>query len=255
MNVSELYAYMEQRLPRSLSASFDNDGLACAPLPQKQVKRVLVSLDATAAAVEYAVTGGFDVLLTHHPLLFRGIKELTPFHTVSAKLLALARGGVAAMAFHTRLDAASGGVNDCLAALLGVKDTVPFGPDGEPACGRIGNLATPVTAAAFAALAKEKLNAPAVLLAGEGTVSRVALLGGEGGDYVEAARAAGADLFLSGRIGYHRMLDGAEEGIVLVEAGHYATELPICTVLADLVRAADPTVTVELWQAHPIQMF
>ncbi len=246
MTVEQLYCFFENKFPRELSTQWDNDGLSCAPDFTKEVKRVLVALDPTAEAVEHAISGGFDVLLTHHPLLFRGIKALTPVGAVPAKLLQLALGGVAAMSFHTRLDAAEGGVNDVLAAKLGICDVEPFAPAGEVPCGRIGMLKEPVDAAVFAAKVKKVLGAPAVLLAGSGMVQKIALCGGEGGDFAEAAKQAGADLFLSGRIGYHRMLDAPEEGMAMIEAGHYATEFPVCVYLAELVREADPAICVEM---------
>jgi dinuclear metal center YbgI/SA1388 family protein len=247
MTIEQLYAYLESRIPRTLSAAWDNDGLACAPVENAPVRRVLVALDATEQVVDLAVSGGFDLLLTHHPLLFRGVKELTPTRNVPRKLLKLARAGVAAMSFHTRLDAVDGGVNDILAARLGLLDTVPFGPAGEVACGRIGTLASPVSVRDLADTVCRALHIPAVLTAGEGEVRTVAVLGGEGGDFVAAARRAGADAFVSGRIGYHRMLDAAEDGIVLIEAGHFATEVAVCHALARMVRALDDTLTVDVY--------
>jgi len=104
----------------------------------------------------------------------------------------------------------------------------------------------PVKASDLALTVKKALDVPAVTLSGGGTVQRIAVLGGEGGDYVSAARAAGADLFLSGNVGYHRALDAPEEGMAIIEAGHYATEFPICARLAEWVKEADPTVTVEI---------
>lgn len=112
--------------------------------------------------------------------------------------------------------------------------------------GRIGDLPCPMSAAECAKTVCKKLNIPAVLLSGERAVRRVAVLGGEGGDFVDAAIEAGADLFVAGRIGYHRMLNGAEEGIALIEAGHFATEAAVCGRLAELVRAADPAIEVEI---------
>ena len=246
MTVQEYYRFFENKFPRTLSAEWDNDGLACAPDPSREVKRVLVALDATSDVVARAVEGGFDLLLTHHPLLFRGIKALVPVGAVPTKLLKLALGGVAAMSFHTRLDAVTGGVNDILAERLGLSDVTPFAPEGEVPCGRIGTLAKPMTAEDFARHAKEVLGAPAVVLAGQGTVQKIAVCGGEGADFLSAAKAAGADLFLSGRIGYHRMLDAPEEGILTVEAGHYATEYPVCEYLKRLVLEADPAIVVEV---------
>ena len=91
MTVSELYQYISAFAPRALSASWDNDGIACCVDEAAPVRRVLVALDATERVVEKSVQGGFDVLLTHHPLLFRGVKELTAAHTVPRKLLKLLR--------------------------------------------------------------------------------------------------------------------------------------------------------------------
>lgn len=252
MTTKQLYTALDARIPRDLCATWDNDGLSCLP-EDKTVTRVLVALDATEAVVDYAIAGEFDVLLTHHPLLFRGIKALTSEQTVSRKLLKLARAGVCAMSFHTRLDALEGGVNDLFAEKLGLCDVRTFAPDGEVACGRIGTLETPLDEAALAKKVCDALSISAVLLSGTGEVRSVALLGGEGGDFVDAARRAGADAFVSGRIGYHRMLDAAEDGLVLIEAGHFATEVAVCHVLADMVRACTPNATVEVYTTPTIR--
>lgn len=240
MTVAELYRALSERIPGEYSASFDNDGLSCCPDGTRRVRRVLVALDATEETVRTAADGNYDVLLTHHPLIFSPLKALNGEDAVSRKLLTLAAAGVAAMAFHTRLDALPGGVNDVLAGLFGLTDVTPFGVAGEPLCGRVGNLPQETEAADFAELVKEKLHTPRVILAGKGKVRRVAVLGGEGKDDIEAARAAGADLFLSGRLGYHRMLDAPEDGMCMIEAGHFATEVPVLALLAEFVRELTP---------------
>lgn len=253
MTIAKLYEFLEKSAPRALSADWDNDGMACCADTGKEVRRVLVALDATEAAVNRAAEGKFDLLLTHHPLLFRGVKELTPNKCVPRKLLKLALGGVAAISLHTRLDAAEGGVNDVLAALLGLCDTKPFAPEGEPACGRIGKLHSPVDIEAFSHTVCTLLDAPAVNLIGKGEVQTIAVLGGEGGDFADAARAAGADLFLAGHIGYHRMLDAAEDGLCVMEAGHFYTERPVLARLAALVKEADASIEVEIMRTPTIQ--
>lgn len=253
MTITELYRILEQSAPRTLSAEWDNDGMACCADPEKKVTRVLIALDATEAAVNHAVEGKFDLLLTHHPLLFRGVKELTPTKCVPRKLLKLSLGGVAALSLHTRLDAAEGGVNDVLAALLGLSDVRSFAPEGEVPCGRIGKLPSPVEISDFSHTVCRLLDAPAVNLIGNGTVQTVAVLGGEGGDFVSAARAAGADVFLAGRIGYHHMLDAAEEGLAVMEAGHFYTERPVLKKLAALVKAADAGIEVKILDTPTIQ--
>lgn len=253
MTIAKLYEFLEKSVPGTLSAEWDNDGMACCTDPGKDVKRVLIALDATEQAVARAVEGKFDLLLTHHPLLFRGVKELTPAKCVPRKLLKLALSGVAAISLHTRLDAAEGGVNDVLAALLGLTDVKPFAPESEVPCGRIGKLPAPVDITVFSRTVCTLLDAPAVNLIGNGTVQTVAVLGGEGGDFVDAARAVGADLFLAGRIGYHRMLDAAEEGLAVMEAGHFYTERPVLARLAALVKEANGDIEIEILDTPTIQ--
>ncbi len=254
MTVTELYRALSERIPESYSASFDNDGLSCCPDGTRRVRRVLVALDATEENVRTAAEGNYDVLLTHHPLIFSPVRALNGETTVACKLLALATAGVAAMAFHTRLDALPGGVNDVLAGLFRLTEVTPFGVAGEPLCGRIGNLPEETEAADFAALVKEKLRTSAVVLAGSGKIRRVAVLGGEGKDDIGAARAAGAELFLSGRLGYHRMLDAPEEGMCMIEAGHYATEAPVLPVLAGFVRELIPDVEVKILDSAALRI-
>lgn len=253
MTGEAFYRLLEETFSPTLCAAWDNDGAACLPEPEREITRVLVALDATDKAVERATDGGFDLLLTHHPLLFRGVKSLTPYDVVPAKLLKLARAGVAALSYHTRLDAAEGGVNDALCDLFGIENAIPFGPEGEVPCGRVGSLKAPVDAKEFAATVCRLLGTDAVRLAGEGEVQKIAVLGGEGDDFVDAARAAGADLFLSGHIGYHRMLDAAEAGLVTIEAGHYETEYPVLARLAATVRKLAGDVEVEIMPTRVIE--
>ena len=238
MKVSQLYDFLNKRIPRELSCEWDNDGLACCPDPERQVKRVLLALDITEETVARAIDGGYDVILAHHPLIFRPIKALTPDYGVPAKLIRLVQNGISAMAFHTRLDALEGGVNDVLARQLGLLGVEVFGPEGEK-MGRVGNIESPMELDRFAELVRDKLGAPFVLVNGNRTVSRVAVLGGNGDDFIGAAIAAGADTYVSGRLGYHPMVDAPENGINLIEAGHYFTEAPVLRYLENLVKEAD----------------
>lgn len=242
MNVAQLYSFLDENIPASLSCEWDNDGLMCAPDKSAEVSRVLITLDITAETIEYAKTNGCDVIISHHPLIFKGIKSVSEDNCVSAKVIELIKCGIAAMSFHTRLDAVEGGVNDMLAERLGVKNTSPFGVDGN-GIGRVGTLDTPMSLEDFAERVKSALGAPAVLCADAGReVYTVALLGGEGGDDIEAARAAGADTYVSGRLGYHAMTDAPEGNMNLIEAGHFYTEYPVCEALESLVKKADATI-------------
>ena len=262
MTVGALYAALEARVPASLSCPWDHDGLSCCPDPDAPVTGVLVALDATEDAVALAAEQGCNVILTHHPMLFGGLAAVTPDTTEGRKTLRLVRDGIATMAFHTRLDTLAGGVNDILAARLGLADVTAFGCNDNPAgapMGRVGTLATEMSLADFAEAVKTALSVPATLgtpyiehltpvapivtfaeseKSGRNkTVRRVAVLGGAGEDEIAAAVAAGADTFVTGEIDYHKLCDAPYGDINLVAAGHYFTEFPVCTYLADLAAA------------------
>lgn len=256
--VGELYASLEAVLPRSLSCEWDNDGLSCCPDPDAPVTGVVVALDPTEDAVEEALREGCNVLLTHHPLLFRGIKRVDGSCTESRKVIRLIRAGMTAMSFHTRLDAADGGVNDILADRLGLTDVVPFGDDGNPAgkpIGRVGHLPEAVSADGFIETVKTALGLPALLFAGCGKpVFRVAVLGGGGEDDVAAAVAAGADTYVTGDLKYHQLCDAPYGGINLIAAGHYHTEAPVLAHLAALVGERCPAVPVRVFAASRVEL-
>lgn len=236
MTVNELYNILDEAMPRSLSCSWDNDGLMLAPDGHKKVERALVCLDVTADAVSKAIDGGYDVIISHHPFIFSGLKCITEEDFIARKALALIKRNIAVMSFHTRLDAVEGGVNDTLAALFGLTDTQKFGKEGEE-IGRIGSLPSKMTLDEFAALVKEKLSADVVTYAGSGKkVSRVAVLGGGGDDFVGEAIRAGADTYLTGTLSYHDLADADDNIINLVEAGHFFTEHPVCEMLAHTLR-------------------
>ena len=249
MNVKELYKYLDGVIPSTLSCSWDNDGLMCAPDSNATVSKVLITLDITREVTEKAICEGFDLVISHHPLIFKGVKSLTDDTYVSAKLIDLVRAGVSAMSFHTRLDAVEGGVNDILAGKLGLENTTPFGIDPTP-IGRIGTLPEAMELPDFAAHVKRALSAPCVSFADAGKkVKKVAVLGGSGSDDIAAAIFAGADTYVSGELGYHHLTDAPDGEINLIEAGHFYTEFPVCERIAELVCSADASIKCEIFNS------
>lgn len=251
MTVSELYRKLDERIPPSLSCEWDNDGVMCLPEPDRTVKRILVSLDITEAVVDRAIEGGYDAIVSHHPLLFHAVKHMTATDPVSRNAIKLCRAGVAAFSFHTRLDALAGGVNDVLADLLTVKDALPFGDEG---IGRVGELAEEMSPEAFAALVAERLHAPAVTLAdADKPIRRVAVLGGAGGDDLFAAFAAGADAYVTGEASHHHLLDAPAMGMTLIVAGHHHTEQPVCAMLGAMLQELLPEAHLDVIDHYQIR--
>lgn len=237
MTIRDLYRALDEKYPRSLSCSWDNDGLMVCADPEREVKRVLLALDASNEAIDYAIKEGCQVLLTHHPLLFRPMRSLSPDFLSGDRTLTAIKGELAVMSFHTRLDAGQGGVNDALCDALGLTAAGCFGDDEAPTLGRLAHLEGEMALSDFAAKVKQSLGCSVVLFSGKRPVKTVAMIGGGGGDFIYAAKAAGADTFVTGDAGYNVTLDAADDGINIIQAGHYHTEAPVLSRLADFCRS------------------
>ena len=254
MKTIELYKYLNDAIPSSLSCDWDNDGLMCSGDTEKEVKKVLIALDITEKVVEKAANEGFDVIISHHPMIFKKIGAVEPTVASAKKAITLIKNDISAMSFHTRLDALTGGVNDVLCKKIGIKNALPFGPADEE-MGRIGTLDTPMELDDFCKNLKNALGAPFVLASSCGKkVHKVALLGGDGKDFAGAAIMSGADTYISGRISYNIMVDAPEMGINLIEAGHYFTEAPVCEFLSELVKKADEKIQTEIFNSNEIKV-
>lgn len=237
MTILELYKELDARWPRTLSCSWDNDGLMFCPDPEREVKRVMLALDATRASIAAAADANCDLLLTHHPMLFRGVKSLSPLDLSGSRIFDAWNGGVSVISLHTRLDTGDGGVNDALAEALGLHILGKFGDEETPELGRIVETEAPAEPVDFASRVRKALGCPVVQLSGDRPVRRVALVGGDGKDFIRAAAAAGADTLITGAASYNTALDAAEDGLNIIEAGHYYTEAPVLAKLAELCRA------------------
>lgn len=251
MTVKELYRKLSERIPCELSEQWDNDGLMCSPDGSAEVRRALVTLDVTEQIVDYAIESNFDLIVSHHPLIFKPLCAVSDENHISRKLIKLLDAGIAVFSFHTRADKVSGGVNDRLCDLLGIFDTTPF---GEGNLGRMGNIDEPSSLEDFAYRVKRATGSDVLKYSDAyNTVTRVAVVGGDGKDFVADAIRAGADTFVSGRIGYNVMEEASEMGINLIEAGHYFTEQPVTEFFRELLLGCDSDMYVELADSNMIK--
>jgi dinuclear metal center YbgI/SA1388 family protein len=239
----EVIAALDARYDPALAESWDAVGLVCGD-PDEPVHRVLFAVDPTSDVVDEVLETRADLLVTHHPLL------LTPVHGVPADdpkgrlVHRLIRGGAALFVAHTNADRApDSGVNDALAAVLGLAGTVPLEPsaaDPRAGLGRVGELAEPLTLRAFAERVAAVLPATVggVRAAGdpERVVRRVVVCGGSGGSLLGAAAAAGADVFLTSDLKHHSVSEAMESsGPALCDVAHFASEWPWLPVAADVL--------------------
>lgn len=265
--VADCMAVLDALYPAANAAEWDAVGLVVGD-PGVDVRRVHVAVDPTEEVAVEAVATGAELLLTHHPLFLRGVHAV-PATTPGGRVVAtLVRGGCALMTAHTNADVARPGVSDALLAVLGVPgpgeplQLLASGGEARLGLGRVGDLSRPETLRAFLARAAACLPAtPAGVRAGgdpERLLRRVAVCGGSGGDLADAARAAGADVFVTADLRHHVALDAlAAGGLALVDVTHWASERPWCDDVAQRLGAALPAVTVSVstrvtdpWSLH-----
>ena len=232
--VGQLYELLKQIAPLELAEEWDNPGLL-AGRSDAEVNTVLCALDLTPAVIDEALDHGAQLIVTHHPILFRGRKNLREDDAEGRMLCQLVRGNLALIAMHTNYDNAAPGVNDALAAALGMR-AVEALENGM----RVGMI-DKTTLAGFARRVETILGGPARRYGDpDHPVRRVAVLGGAGEDFAGQAIAAGADCYVTGEMAYHKALDAADNGLCVLEAGHAATERPgILALAAALQKAVD----------------
>lgn len=252
MTVKTIYEKLSERIPEELREVWDNDGLMCSSDDSREVERALITLDVTEDIVDYAIAHNIDLIVSHHPLIFKPLASVTEDSHVARKVIKLIKNDISVMSFHTRADKVEGGVNDILAEILGMQDVEPF---GEGDLGRIGTLKEELNMEDFSYLLKGLLDCDGVKVADALIpVQRVAVVGGDGKSYVSAALRAGADTFVSGRIGYNVMAEAGEMGINLLEAGHFFTEHPVTQFFQSLLHRLDPDMSVEIINSNAIRL-
>ena len=249
--VREIEQALFRLAPKERAMEWDHVGQLLGD-PEAEVSRVLVALDITEAVVDEAIAQNCQLIVSHHPVMnckwlpVQTVRQDTPQGRLLLKIL---KGNMSAICMHTNLDVAPGGVNDALAAALGLEDPGPLG-DPEGMC-RMGNLASPMPFQAFAQHVCRALGANGVRYAGAaGDVRKIAVGGGACGDYEDYAIAAGCDVFVTSDLSYHQFLDAAGKGIRLIDAGHFPTENVVCAVLVRYLREQFPALTVEKAASH-----
>lgn len=232
--LSDLRRIVESLWPAASAEDWDRVGLVCG-MDDAPLRRVLLAVDAVRATVDEAIDSHADVLLTHHPLLLRGVHTIAEDTAKGALLAALIRGDCALLAAHTNADAPVNGVSDVLAQRLGLHDSEPIAPSSDPlvGIGRIGSLREPSSLGALAARVAEMLPATVggVRVAGDPDrqVSRVALCGGSGDSLLGHRAVREADVYITSDLRHHPAQESLEQSAVgggpaLIDVSHWASE-------------------------------
>jgi len=242
---------LQEIAPEDLAEPWDNPGLQVGFVHQR-VEKIALALDHTPESVRFALRHSAQVLLTHHPLIFKPMSSITDSEYPGAVICTAIREGLSVVSIHTNLDAAHGGINTILANLLGLRDVVVLSlrpkvggqtstlvsgfkgsresqnnNDGSTTgLGRIGNLTEPCTLSQFVLRTKGILGLDVVKVVGSAdrTIRRVAVVGGSGGSLIREAWSAGADLLVTGDVSYHQAREAELLGLAVIDGGHFATE-------------------------------
>ncbi len=224
--VIDFYRYIDSIAPFETQESWDNSGFLVGN-GENEVTKVLLALDVTEPVLNEAEKIGAELIISHHPVIFGSLKE---FHPKNIAFLA-AEKGIAIISAHTCLDIANGGVNDCLAAVLGLKNIVKV-DDGEGLM-RMGELETPLECKEFVKYIAEKLNVGGIKYTPtEKMIKNVAVCGGSGGDLYTAAISAGADAYVTSNIKHNLFIEMRRDKFCVLDAGHFCTENTVIEPLA-----------------------
>ena len=229
LKVKDIIGNLEKKYPKVNAENWDNVGLIVGKLNQ-EVRKVQLSLDATDKAIENAIKNGAELIITHHPMIFKPVKTITTMDNLGRKIIKLIENNRSLYAMHTNLDSSKDGLNDYILNLLGVEkskviDVNEF--DSEVGIGRLYTLSKEMSIDEYATFVKNSLKIKNIRIISENRekiIKKVALINGYGMSYWRKVKSLGADLFITGDIGYHDALDAKEAGINVFDIGHFESE-------------------------------
>lgn len=240
MKAYEVAEIIEKTAPRQLAMKWDNVGFMIGD-QNREVKRILTALDVTPKTAEQAVSLRCDMILSHHPMFFEGLKRID-FSTSEGNMVRrLVSENIAVYACHTNMDCAAGGINDYLADLFELSEVSVLEENSDfpgTGIGRIGTLPETMDINALCGIVKSRLNTPFVrVISGtEKSIKRIAVASGSCAEYIPLALKRGADAIITADMKYHDSLTASEYDIYVIDAGHYPTEIVITDIFEKLLK-------------------
>lgn len=262
MKIQEVCSILEDFAPLAYQAPYDNSGL-CVGDPNADFRAVLICFDVTEEVIDEAIAKNCNLIVSHHPLIFSGLKKLIGKGREERCVIKAIRHDIALYACHTNMDSVWRGVNGKLCEQLGLKahrilssapdakqkalSTDAQNADGEVGLGMLGEYPKAMTEHDFLALIKERLSCRMIrhsALLGK-TIRRVAVCGGSGSEFINTAESLGADAYLTADVKYHEF-QACENRLLLIDAGHYETEQFIKETFFDILSKKIPTFAVHI---------
>ena len=253
MKINEITDAIEQYAPLRLQEEWDNAGIQVGD-PEAEITGVLLCTDATETVVAEAIDRGYNLVIAHHPLIFRGLKKIMGRTPVERTVAMAIKHDITIYSAHTNMDSAWQGVSFRMADKIGMTDVTflddnrvePYGDQDATSagCGVIGNI-EPMPACEVLKRVKAAFEVGAVRYSGDGNriVSRVALCGGAGGFLLDKAVQQGAQLYVTADMRYHDFLDNSQR-IVVADIGHYESEHFTKEIFLEIIQKKNPTFAV-----------
>lgn len=227
MLLSEVVKILDEALKIEIAYEWDNVGLLVGN-KEKNIKKIMLTLEITKETIDEAKKNSIDLIISHHPLIFKALKTITTDHEKSKYIIDAIKNDIAIYSSHTNFDMLSGGLNDYVADLLELEDTTAlvYETSKEFGIGRIGKLKSEMDINRFSRYVIKKLNLSdiRVVIGSDKNIEKVAVVNGSGIEYWKEAKASGCDIYITGDVKYHEAQDIKETGMNIIDAGHYGTE-------------------------------
>lgn len=243
LKVRDIAEAIEAAAPLSLQESYDNAGLQVGN-PDMPVSAVLLCLDVTEDILREAIERECNLIVSHHPLIFKGLKHLTGATQTERIVESAIRNGISIYSAHTNLDAASEGVSAEIAHTLGLTDIrplMPEGPKGDTGLGIFG-IIKPTPKIEFLRRLKEDFGVKSLRYSSQSpqiVVRKVAICGGAGASFIPDALRQGADVYVTGDLKYHDFTTYGLD-LLLADIGHYESELCTMRIFSKIIRSSYP---------------
>lgn len=228
MYIKDIIHLVEEYAPLRLQANFDNSGLLCGD-PERELTSVLLCIDVTEEVVNEAIAHGHNLIISHHPLIFSGLKHITPATYVERCVISAIKHDITIYAAHTNMDVVANGVSGRMADKLHLHSRHILQPEGDPSEGNgfgiIGELESPIESMAFLLQVKEVFHCDRLryTLPHTSMIRKVAVCGGAGASFFNRALAHTVDIYISGDFKYHDFFL-TENRIMIADIGHYESE-------------------------------
>ena len=247
MKAKEIISVIEEFAPRNIQEEWDNSGLMIGDT-ERDVKSLLLGLDCTPDLILEAEEVGADMIITHHPLIFKGIKKIGTETVLERMISSAIKKDIIVYSVHTNIDKVPLGVSALMAERIELENRRILVPeqDDTSGLGVVGDLKDPLDFNSFLKMVKDRFSLKLVKSSKPLTnkISRVALCGGSGASLISAARASGAQIFISGDISYHNYF--CEDEFMIMDIGHYESEIDVLELLMSVILKKIPNFAVHI---------